>query len=50
MKTYKLIQNDLGHINIHYFIGGELETVEFYSYLDGSDKQEIRYGYTLKVE
>ena len=50
MKTYQLIPNDLGHINIHYFINGELEVVLFYSNADGSDEQEIMYGYTLKVE
>ena len=45
MKTYKLILNDLGHINIHYFINGELDNKEFYSNVDGTNKQIIRYGF-----
>lgn len=45
MKTYKLIPNDLGHINIHYFINGELDNKEFYSNVDGTNKQIIRYGF-----
>jgi hypothetical protein len=46
MKRYELIQNNLGHINIHYFINGDLENIEFHSNVDGSDKQLIKEGYT----
>ena len=44
MFTYKIILEN-GKYNIHYYIDGKLETIEFYAY-DLNDPQVIiRYGY-----
>lgn len=50
MKTYELINSGTGDINIVYYIDNMQETIEYYSKADGSDKVEIREGYTLKVK
>ena len=48
MKTYEIILDGKKY-NIIYYINGIQETKEFYSNSDGSNKQEIREGYILKV-
>lgn len=49
MKTYE-IKLEGKDYNIYYYIDGIQETKEFYSNSDGSNKQEIREGYILKVK
>ena len=48
MKTYKLIETENGKINIVYYINGVEELTEFHSLKDGSNKQEIKEGYSLE--
>ncbi len=49
MKTYEIILDGKKY-NIIYYINGIQETKECYSNGDGSNKQEIKEGYTLKVK
>lgn len=48
-KEYEFFPSGTGDINIRYLIDGDEETIEFYSNEDGSNKVEIREGYTEKV-
>ena len=48
-KEYEIIELDSGKYAIVYYINGEEETREFYSYADKIPVKEIRSGYTLKL-
>ncbi len=47
MKEYEIIQEPSGKFSIIYYTNNE-SVKEFYSYSDGSNKQEIRSGYIEK--